>query len=107
MGWTQQQVVLLFAGISASLGVAALVIPWPELKLALGEQIDRAVQGFSSLEGIDEELATKLVEQGFMSYDDLSVIENLRFTARVHRMAAAEFEQRAAELLFTAGFWRK
>jgi len=41
----------------------------------LGEQIDRAVAGFSDLEGINEELAVKLVEQGFMSYDDLSVIE--------------------------------
>jgi N utilization substance protein A len=41
----------------------------------LDENIDRAVQGFSSLEGVDEELATKLVEQGYMTYDDLTVIE--------------------------------
>ena len=41
----------------------------------LGEQIDRAVAGFAELDGIDEELAVQLVEQGFMSYDDLSVIE--------------------------------
>ena len=41
----------------------------------LGEQIDRAVEGFSVLEGLSEELAVKLVEQGYMSYDDLSVIE--------------------------------
>lgn len=41
----------------------------------LGEQIDRAVEGFSVIEGITEELAVKLVEQGYMSYDDLSVIE--------------------------------
>jgi N utilization substance protein A len=41
----------------------------------LDEQIDRAVGGFSAIEGITEELATKLVEQGFMSYDDLSIIE--------------------------------
>ena len=41
----------------------------------LGEQIDRAVAGFADLEGISEELAVKLVEQGYMSYDDLSVIE--------------------------------
>ena len=41
----------------------------------LGEQIDRAVEGFSVLEGISEELAVKLVEQRYMSYDDLSVIE--------------------------------
>lgn len=41
----------------------------------LEQQIDRAVSGFSSLEGVSEELAQKLVEQGFLSYDDLSVIE--------------------------------
>ena len=41
----------------------------------LGEQIDRAVTGFSELEGISDELAVKLVEQGYMSYEDLSVIE--------------------------------
>ena len=41
----------------------------------LEQQIDRAVQGFSALEGMTEELAQRLVEQGFLSYDDLSVIE--------------------------------
>lgn len=41
----------------------------------LEQQIDRAVQGFSALDGMTEELAQRLVEQGFLSYDDLSVIE--------------------------------
>lgn len=41
----------------------------------LEEQIDRAVAGFSSLDGVDEDLASGLVEQGYLSYDDLSVIE--------------------------------
>jgi transcription termination/antitermination protein NusA len=41
----------------------------------LEEQIDRAVVGFSSLDGVDEDLASGLVEQGYLSYDDLSVIE--------------------------------
>ncbi len=41
----------------------------------LEEQIERAVGGFSSLEGVNEELAQALVEQGYLSYDDLSVIE--------------------------------
>ena len=41
----------------------------------LDEQIDRAVGGFSQLDGVDEALAMKLVEEGYMSYDDLSVIE--------------------------------
>ncbi len=41
----------------------------------LDEQIERAVAGFSSLEGVDEALAEKLVGEGYLSYDDLSVIE--------------------------------
>ncbi len=41
----------------------------------LDEQIERAVMGFSSIEGVDEELAQALVEQGYLSYDDLEVIE--------------------------------
>ncbi len=41
----------------------------------LEQQIDKAVTGFCSLEGVDEELANKLVGEGYLSYDDLSVIE--------------------------------
>jgi N utilization substance protein A len=41
----------------------------------LDEQIERAVAGFSQIEGIDENLSEKLVGEGFLSYDDLSVIE--------------------------------
>jgi transcription termination/antitermination protein NusA len=41
----------------------------------LAESIDRAVQGFSALEGVTVELAERLVEEGFLSYDDLSIIE--------------------------------
>ena len=41
----------------------------------LAESIDRAVEGFSSLAGVQFELAEKLVEEGFLSYDDLSIIE--------------------------------
>jgi N utilization substance protein A len=41
----------------------------------LDEQIEQAVVGFSSLEGVAGELAEKLVGEGFLSYDDLSVIE--------------------------------
>ncbi len=41
----------------------------------LAESIDRAVEGFSRLEGMTLELAEKLVEEGFLSYDDLSIIE--------------------------------
>ncbi len=41
----------------------------------LEEQIDRAVTAFMELEGMTEDLAQRLVEQGYLSYDDLSVIE--------------------------------
>ncbi|MGE0757636.1 MAG: transcription termination factor NusA [Pirellulaceae bacterium] len=41
----------------------------------LDQQIDRAVVGFSELTGMTDELAQRLVEQGYLSYDDLSVIE--------------------------------
>ncbi|WP_404309457.1 transcription termination factor NusA [Neorhodopirellula lusitana] len=45
----------------------------------LEEQIERAVGGFSQIPGITEEIAQSLVEQGYLSYDDLSVIEPDQF----------------------------
>jgi transcription termination/antitermination protein NusA len=41
----------------------------------LDEQIEQAVGGYSSIEGVESELAERLVGEGFLSYDDLSVIE--------------------------------
>lgn len=41
----------------------------------LNEQLEQAIMGFASLDGVDDELADKLVGEGFLSYDDLSVIE--------------------------------
>ena len=41
----------------------------------LEEQIERAITGFSELEGLSPELAEALVGEGYLSYDDLSVIE--------------------------------
>lgn len=41
----------------------------------LDQQIERAIVGFSSIEGLDESVAERLVGEGFLSYDDLSVIE--------------------------------
>ncbi len=41
----------------------------------LDQQIERATAGFSSIEGLDDSLAERLVGEGFLSYDDLSVIE--------------------------------
>lgn len=41
----------------------------------LDEQLDRAVSAFSQVPKITEELAENLVSQGFLTFDDLSVIE--------------------------------
>jgi N utilization substance protein A len=41
----------------------------------LDESIERAVGSFSEIEGITEEIAENLVGEGFLSYDDLSIIE--------------------------------
>lgn len=41
----------------------------------LDENLEKAVAGFSALEGVVDELAERLVGEGFLSYDDLSVIE--------------------------------
>ena len=41
----------------------------------LEEQIERAVAAFSQIDGMTDEIAQLLVEQGYLSYDDLSVIE--------------------------------
>ena len=41
----------------------------------LDELIEKAVTAFTKIDGVDTELAEKLVEQGILSYDDLSVME--------------------------------
>jgi N utilization substance protein A len=71
----------------------------------LEEQIERAVAGFSSLEGVSEELAQALVAEGFLSYDDLSVIEpedlmamgNLTSQQADHVISQAEQKAEEAE----------
>ena len=41
----------------------------------LNAQLDKALANFCELDGVDEALAGRLVEEGYMTYDDLSVIE--------------------------------
>ncbi len=41
----------------------------------LDSEIERAVSGFSEIEGVDPSLAERLVGEGFLTYDELSVIE--------------------------------
>ena len=76
----------------------------------LESQIDRAVRGFCEIDGVDEELANRLVGEGYLSYDDLEVIEpsNLMEMGELTEedvdkiveqaeIRAAEAEKRAAE----------
>jgi N utilization substance protein A len=69
----------------------------------LEEQIERAVGGFSAIEGMTDELAQRLVEQGYLSYDDLSVIEPSDLmemgglTQEQVDLIVAQAEERAAE----------
>jgi N utilization substance protein A len=41
----------------------------------LDEVIEKAVKAFERIDGVDTELAERLVEQGILSFDDLSVME--------------------------------
>ena len=58
--------------------LASKLCVW-DIEIMTGEELDdeleEALTGFSSLEGMNEELAERLVVEGFLSYDDLSVIE--------------------------------
>ncbi|MFM7251064.1 MAG: transcription termination factor NusA [Planctomycetaceae bacterium] len=69
----------------------------------LDQQIERAVTGFSTIPGLDESVAERLVGEGFLSYDDLSVIEpdDLMemggLTAEAVDAIVAEAEERAAQ----------
>ena len=76
----------------------------------LDEQIEQAVAGYSSLEGVESDLAERLVGEGFLSYDDLSVIEpeslmemgwltaeQVDVIVRQAELKAAEAEKAAAE----------
>lgn len=79
----------------------------------LDQQIERAVKGFSSIEGMNEDLAQRLVEQGFLSYDDLSVIEPDALmemggmTAEQVDLIVAQAEARAQEAEEAAAAERK
>jgi N utilization substance protein A len=41
----------------------------------LEEQLEQALVGFTEIAGVSEELADQLIGEGFLSYDDLSIIE--------------------------------
>jgi len=61
----------------------------------LEEQLEAALVGFASLDGLGEELADRLVGEGFLSYDDLSVIEPddlLEMGSQVREQAKIEMQ---------------
>jgi N utilization substance protein A len=68
----------------------------------LDQQIERAIAGYASIEGLDESIAERLVGEGFLSYDDLSVIEPSdlmeigELSAEAVDAIVAEAERRAA-----------
>jgi N utilization substance protein A len=71
----------------------------------LDEQLEQALVGFASLDGVAEELADRLVGEGFLTYDDLSVIEpddlaemgGLTMEQVNHIVEQAEFKAEEAE----------
>jgi N utilization substance protein A len=72
----------------------------PELE----RQIERAMEAFMQIEGMTEEVAQQLVEQGYLSFDDLSVIEPEAliemggYTEDQVNAIVDQAEERAAEL---------
>ena len=58
--------------------LASKLVGW-DIEIMTAEELDeviaKAVAAFSAIEGVDVELAERLVEQGILSYDDLSVME--------------------------------
>ena len=76
----------------------------------LDSEIERAVAGFSELDGVDPSLAERLVGEGFLTYDELSVIEpdammamgNLTEEQVQHIVDQAEAKAEAAEVAAAA-----
>ncbi|HWE35844.1 MAG TPA: transcription termination factor NusA [Isosphaeraceae bacterium] len=67
----------------------------------LDELIEKAVAAFTKIEEVDTELAEKLVEQGILSFDDLSVMEIDDLVNTIEGLSeeqAAQITQRAEEL---------
>ena len=67
----------------------------------LDELIEKAVNAFGVIEGVELELAEKLVEQGILSYDDLSIMEIPDLVSTIEGLTeeqATILTQRAEEL---------
>ncbi|MGO8899978.1 MAG: transcription termination factor NusA [Isosphaeraceae bacterium] len=64
----------------------------------LDEVIDKAVKAFEKIDGVETELAERLVEQGILSYDDLSVMEITDLVNTIEGMS----EEQATEIVARA-----
>ena len=75
----------------------------------LDEVIEKAVGAFMKIDGVDSDLANRLVEQGILSYDDLSVMEiadlvntieglDEEFTEKMTKRAEELAEEQADEM---------
>src|SRR4051794_20771699 len=64
----------------------------------LDELIEKAVTAFTRIDGVETELAEKLVEQGILSYDDLSVMEIVDLVNTVEGLT----EEQAVEIVSQA-----
>lgn len=64
----------------------------------LDEMIEKAVGLFTKIDGVETELAEKLVEQGILSYDDLSVMEIADLVNTIEEMT----EEQAIEIVARA-----
>lgn len=64
----------------------------------LDEMIEKAVGLFTAIDGVETELAEKLVEQGILSYDDLSVMEIADLVNTIEEMT----EEQAVEIVARA-----
>jgi len=64
----------------------------------LDEVIDKAVKAFEKIDGVETELAERLVEQGILSYDDLSVMEITDLVNTIESLS----EEQATEIVAQA-----
>ena len=70
----------------------------------LDEVIDKAVKPFEKIDGVETELAERLVEQGILSYDDLSVMEIADLVNTIEGLS----EEQATEIVARAPrSWRR
>jgi N utilization substance protein A len=81
--------------------LASKLVGW-DIEIMTGEELDelieKAVGTFQQIEGVDTELAERLVEQGILSFDDLSVMEIADLVNTIEGLG----EERAAEVVARA-----